>query len=136
MKSELTIVNEGRFPVLSYVELSTCWRRGLRNGNWHRLGLMEKIFYRAAVLYTKIESKITSNRIVAQLKCIAQKLGTTISKRILEAGMERARVIFTKFEEKAVFEWAPQLKTWLMDARYIFWLGLNSQPPYNSQIAQ
>jgi hypothetical protein len=127
-------VNEGRLVVLYYVELSSCWRRGLRNGNWQRLGLMDKIFYRAAVWYVRIKNKITNNKMVAQLRCIAQKLKTTISNKILQAGLERVREISAKFEQNGVFIWAPKLKTWLKDSKYIFWLGLSSQSPHGNWV--
>ena len=43
--------------------------------------------------------------------------------RILKRGFEKAIEILNKSEERGVFTWAPQLKYWLKDPDYIFWLG-------------
>jgi hypothetical protein len=92
---------------------------------------MERVFYRATMFFAKIKGKITSNTIIARLRGIVDKLRNKISSKILEAGIERAREILLKFRENGVFKWAPQLMVWLTDPRYVFWLGLNSQPPLN-----
>jgi hypothetical protein len=43
--------------------------------------------------------------------------------RILKRGFRKAIEILNKSEEGGVFTWAPQLKYWLKDPDYIFWLG-------------
>jgi hypothetical protein len=118
--------------MISYVELVSSWRKGLRNGNWWRLGMMDKIFYKAATRYAEIKSKITNNRMITKLKTIADRLKTTIKRKIMEAGIERVKEILSRFGENGVFRWIPQLKTWLKDPRYIIWLAINSQHPRNN----
>lgn len=114
--------------VLNYSELTYCWRKGTRNGNLRRLGAIEIAFYKAAMWYARIKSKIINNKIIAQLRRIVEKLENTIKKKIMRVGRERAKGILTEFEENGVFDWAPQLRTWLRDTKYVFWLGLDSQP--------
>jgi hypothetical protein len=118
--------------MFSYVELMDCWRKGLRNRNWYHLRVMDRVFYRAATLYARMRSAIINNGIIAQLKIIAEKLKATIKRRIENAGLERRKEIITGFETTGVFKWIPQLRTWLMDAKYVFWLGLNSLFPRNN----
>ena len=43
--------------------------------------------------------------------------------RIFKRGFEKALEMLEKGEGKGVFAWAPQLKHWLKDPDYIFWLG-------------
>jgi len=44
--------------------------------------------------------------------------------RIFKKGFEKAIEMLGKSEEGVgVFTWAPQLKYWLKDPDYIFWLG-------------
>ncbi len=75
-----------------------------------------------------------NNKIIAQLRSIFEKLENTIRRKIMSKGTERAKEILTKSEENGVFKWAPQLKLWIKDPKYIFWLGLNSQAPHNKWI--
>ena len=43
--------------------------------------------------------------------------------RIFKRGFRKAIEMLNKSEEGGVFAWAPQLKYWLKDPDYIFWLG-------------
>ena len=43
--------------------------------------------------------------------------------KIFKRGFKKAIDLLHKYEEKEVFTWAPQLKHWLKDPDYIFWLG-------------
>lgn len=124
-------MNGGRSRLISYRELVGCWRRGLNNGNWHRLSLMDRIFYRATVFFARTRGRIVNNTIISHLRGIVEKLRNKVSSTILKAGLERAREILFKFTKNGVLKWAPQLKTWLADPKYLFWLGLNSQPPHS-----
>jgi hypothetical protein len=114
--------------LLNYNELIHFWRKGTRNGNWRRLGTIDRVFYRAAMSYAKIRNKIINNKIITQLRSVFEKLENTIRNRIMGIGIERAKVILSKFGGNGVFNWAPQLKSWLKEKNYVFWLGLNSQP--------
>jgi hypothetical protein len=103
------------------------WRKGTRNGNWRRLGAIDRVFYRAAMWYAKNRNKIINNKIIAQIRTVVEKLDNTFRKRIMDIGKKRARVILTKFGGNGVFNWAPRLKSWLKETNYVFWLGLDSQ---------
>ncbi|MCW3134767.1 MAG: hypothetical protein N2V78_10610 [Methanophagales archaeon] len=74
---------------MKYAELLSYFRKGLRNGNWHRLSHRGKGLYRAVLFYTKVKGEIVNSKL-------------------------------------AVFEWCPQLKEWLREPDYIFWLGLSA----------
>jgi hypothetical protein len=104
------------------------WLKGTRNGNWRRLGVIDRVFYRAAMWYAKIGNKIINNKIIAQLRSVVEKLKNTIRKKIMSIGLERAKAILTKFRGNGVFNWAPQLELWLEEKNYVFWLGIDSQP--------
>jgi hypothetical protein len=107
------------------------WCKGLRNGNWYRLSSMERVFFRAAACYAKTRSRIINNSIIADLRMIAEKLISSIRRKIVSAGKERAGEMLTEFEDNGVFKWVPQLKKWLKDAKYVFWLGLSLQPSHD-----
>ena len=109
---------------LTYNYLLSYLRRGVRNGNWRRLEKLERALYRASLLYAKIKQKIVNPNVIAILKNIIEKLKETPGLRILKAGLERARHILTQFKKSGAFKWCPQLKKWLQDPSYIFWLGL------------
>ncbi len=60
---------------------------------------------------------------------IASHLLESIQNRITVSGENRARIMLEKYSEPCgVFDWAPQVKKWLYDAAYIFYLGVISQP--------
>jgi len=75
--------------------------------------------------YAEIRRKIINMKIIAQLKSIVEKLENTIRKKIMSVGTERAKEILTEFDGNGVFNWAPQLKSWLKETKYVFWLGLD-----------
>jgi hypothetical protein len=53
----------------------------------------------------------------------------SIRSRITVAGKERARLLLKNYSNRGgVFVWAPQVREWLHDATYVFYLGVNSQP--------
>lgn len=43
--------------------------------------------------------------------------------RILMDGEIKALEMLTQYRENGVFRWVPQLKAWLRDQAYKFWLG-------------
>ncbi|MCS7385835.1 MAG: hypothetical protein NDF55_03705 [archaeon GB-1867-005] len=107
-----------------YTELANTLKKGLRNGNWKKLSKLEKAFYRAALTYAKIKRKIINPDVISHLTEIMNKLILTPTLKIVKAGLERARHILTQFKKSGAFKWCPQLKKWLQDPTYIFWLGL------------
>lgn len=110
--------------MFTFSDLVLYQRKGFRNGNWRRLGFFERAFFRVSICYAKARGKIVNSRVVANLKSIIEKLTLTLGKRVFTAGLEKSRELLLNFEEKEVFNWAPELKGWLKDPKYIFWLGL------------
>ncbi len=108
---------------MRYGELLSHLRKGLRNGNWRRLRYLERCFYRAVLFYAKIKGRIVNATLIAMIRGIVEKLRETPSSRIFKAGMEEAIDIGSRGEN--VFNWCPQLKNWLKDIYFIFWLGLS-----------
>jgi hypothetical protein len=95
---------------------------------------LDRAFYRAALFYAKARNAIVNNRIVVDLEKIVERLRSSIRNKIMSVGAERVKEMLVRFEEKGVLGSVPQLKLWIKDARYVFWLGLNSQAPHNRWI--
>jgi len=109
--------------MLSYEELFTNFKKGMRNGNWKRLGFLDKALYRAAMWYVKRGGSIVNKSLLENLSILVERLKETKGMRIFKRGFRKAIEILNKSEEGGVFTWAPQLKYWLKDPDYIFWLG-------------
>ena len=108
---------------LTYKELLTNFKKGLRNGNWRKLRFLDKALYRAAIGYAKHSGSIVNGLLVEKLLGLIEKLKETKGMRIFKRGFERAAEMLEKGEEKGVFVWAPSLKRWPKDLDYVFWLG-------------
>jgi len=112
-----------RIKVITYDDLAAVLRKGLRNGNWRKLRFLDKALFRAAIAYAKHGRSIVNGLLVEKLLELAARLNETKGMRIFKKGFEKAVEMLGKGEEKGVFAWAPQLKRWLRDPDYIFWLG-------------
>ena len=108
-------------------ELKAIFQKGLRNGNWRHLNPLDKALYRASLWYAKHRGNIVNAALVGKLMALVEKLKETKGKRIFKRGFKKAAEMLRKCEEQGqeqgVFTWAPQLKHWLNDPDYIFWLG-------------
>jgi hypothetical protein len=130
--------------VVTHSMLRDKLRKGHIRGNWRLLTGMEKSLYRASLAYTKplkqrvlingqrqkieVARTIMETRLVQKLAELFDKLLETRGMKIFKRGYARAKALLDSGTEKngeAVFAWAPQLKEWLRDADYIFWLGTN-----------
>lgn len=109
---------------LTYPVLVDWMHRGFRNGNWRRLNRLERGYFRAATCYAKLKTKIVNGKVLRQLQAILEKLKATMSTRMMGVGVGKAAALLTAGEKGGVFEWCPQLKMWLQDRNYIYWLGL------------
>jgi len=110
--------------VIIYEELLASFRKGLRNGNWRKLNFLDKALFRASLWYAKHRGSIVNTALVEKLLAFAERLKETKGMRIFKRGFEKAVKMLEKSEEEGgVFTWAPQLKHWLKDPDYIFWLG-------------
>ena len=108
---------------ITYEGLFTSFKKGLRNGNWKRLNFFERALYGASLWYLKPHGRIVNASLVEKLSALIEKLKETKGMRIFRRGFEKALEMFEKGEEKGIFAWASQLKDWLRDPDYIFWLG-------------
>ena len=108
---------------ITYKELITSFKKGVRNGNWRKLRFMDKALYRAAIGYAKRGGSIVNGMLVEKLLELIERLKETKGMRIFKRGVRKAVEMLEKGEEKGVFIWAPRLKDWLKDPDYIFWLG-------------
>ena len=108
----------------TYKEILETHRKGLRNGNWHKLDRLERALYRASLWYAQIQSVIVNDLVVSKLSLLMDQLTETKGARIFKRGLKIAREMLEKYEENGVFIWAPQWKEWLKDPDYIFYLGV------------
>ena len=108
---------------LTYNELFTNFKKGLRTGNWRKLRFLDKALYRAAIGYAKRGGSIVNGKLVEKFLGLIERLKETKGMRIFKRGFEKAVEMVARYEEKGVFAWAPRLKDWLKDPSYIFWLG-------------
>ena len=109
--------------VLTYEELLATFRKNLRNGNWKRPNSLERALFGASLWYAKHRGSIVNAALIEKLTALIKKLKETKGTKIFKKGLRKAIEMFRKCEEKGVFTWAPQLKYWLKDPDYIFWLG-------------
>ena len=96
--------------MLSYEELFTDLKKGMRNGNWKRLRFVDKALYRAAMWYVKRGGSIVGKMLVEKLSLLVERLKETKGMRILKRGFEKALEMLENGEEKGVFVWAPRLR--------------------------
>ena len=112
--------------MLTYEELFTGFKKGIRNGNWKRLRFLDKALYRAAMWYVKRGGSIVNKSLLENLSILVERLKETKGMRIFKRDFKSALEMLEKGEEKGIFVWAPELRNWLRDPNYIFWLGMVS----------
>jgi hypothetical protein len=64
---------------------------------------------------------------MTQVLSIAIVLLKNLRSRIFSVGRSRAQTMLTNFER--TLKWAPQLKEWLADPRYVWYLGVMGVNP-------
>jgi len=110
---------------LSYAWLARFWRRSLRNQNWTGLKIAERGLFRCALWLAKARGKISNMRLMVQVLRIALKLLDSSQSRIARAGKRRALMMFEAYAKPGgVFSWAPRMREWLRDPRYVWYLGV------------
>jgi hypothetical protein len=96
-----------------------------RTRTWARLDIAEKGLFRCALWLVKARGRITNMRFMAQIVQVALKLLNTVQSRIVKAGKTKAMMMLRAYSEPSgVFTWAPQLREWLHDPGYIWYLGV------------
>jgi hypothetical protein len=58
------------------------------------------------------------------LRDIIERITSKFREKIIRISSERTRKIIEIFYERDVFGWAPELKSWLNDPEFLFWLGV------------
>ena len=110
---------------LTYSTLNQLKRRGLRNGAWARLDIAEKGLFRCALWIAKARNKITNTRLMVQILRVALKLLKSFESRIVKAGKGRAAMMLEMYARPGgVFTWAPRMREWLHDPKYLQYLGV------------
>jgi len=110
---------------LDYGVLLRAFRRGIRNGEWHKLGQEKRGLFRCALEFLKKGARIVRTNLVKELLDIIKALTSPLKRTIWQKGLEVANAMRKQLEE-GVFSWCPKLKDWLQDPDYIFYLGVSS----------
>ena len=110
---------------LSYTWLIASWRRSLRTRRWAMLDIAEKGLFRCALWVAKARGKISNKRLMVQVLRIVLKLLHAPKSRIGKAGRERATMMLEAYAKPGgVFSWAPRMREWLHNPRYVWYLGV------------
>jgi hypothetical protein len=89
------------------------------------LSVAERGLYRCALWVAKARGKITNTRLMVQTLRVALKLLEGFQSRIAKAGRARAAVMFEEYAKAGgLFSWAPRMREWLLDRKYIVYLGV------------
>ena len=107
---------------VTYEELLKFFRKSLRNNNWRKLNFLDKALYRASLWYAKYRGNIVNTPHIGKLLALVERLKETKGMKIFKRGFKKAIEMLDKSEEKGIFAWAPQMRNWLKDPDYIFWL--------------
>lgn len=92
---------------------------------WARLDSGERGLFRCALWLARARGRITNMRLVVQVARVAIRLVETVQSRIVKAGKAKAAMMFERYSQSGgVFSWAPQLRGWLNDPRYVWYLGV------------
>ena len=107
----------------SHDQLLQCFRKSVRTGNWRRLSYRDKALFRASMDYLRRGGRILNESLLVKLERLVEQLLETRGAKIVKRGLAKATAILNGIaQEMAV--WVSQLKTWLKDPDYIFWLGM------------
>ena len=88
------------------------------------LSVAERGLYRCALWVAKARGKITNTRLMVQTLRVALKLLEGFQSRIVKAGRARAMKMFEEYAKPGgVFSWAPRMREWLYNPKYIVYLG-------------
>jgi hypothetical protein len=121
---EIRELLSGNQASVSYGWLRSLWRRSVRNGQWTRLSLPKRGLYRCALWIAKARGGISNMRLIVQTLRIALELLKSFQSRIVSAGKKRAMILFERYGQPGgVFSWAPRMREWLHDQKYISYLG-------------
>jgi len=103
-------------------DLFATWRKGQRTGRWRRLRFLDRALYKASLQYLRHGGRILNESLLAKLERLVEQLTETRGQRILKRGVAKAAALLSGIEN-GISGWLLQLKAWLKDPDYIFWLG-------------
>jgi hypothetical protein len=110
---------------LTYPRLIAFKRKGLRNRNWARLDITEKALFRCGLWIARVRGEISNTKLMVQILRIALKLAEGVRSSIMKMGERRTAAIYAKYTRPlGVFSWAPEVREWLRDIRYVWYLGV------------
>jgi len=104
--------------------LTLAKRLGLRNGNWRRLSLVDRGLFRCALWVTRVQGSIASLKLLVKVLGVVLRLLENSSMRIWMAGKARAEELRQRFNDRGLFDWAPNVRNWLEERNFAFYLGL------------
>jgi hypothetical protein len=107
--------------LLTYNSLLRLRRRGAVNGNWRRLNSNQQSLFRCALWVAKIRGHISNEKLMTQVLRVAITLLKNLRTRIISVGRGRAQSILAN---ERILGWAPELKSWLTDSSYVWYLGV------------
>jgi len=88
---------------VDYFELRSVWVRGCGNGNVRKLNPFEKGFFRACLIYTKINGVITNKTVLDMLRRVVELLTVTPHKEALKIGFEKVKNLIKNTALKSMF---------------------------------
>lgn len=110
---------------LGYVELRNALREAYRNRKrWRWSKDIHKRLLETCVGFTRHGGRIVKATVLARLRVAFRELGIINRRvRVFLDGEIKALDMQVRFRGRNVFRWVPQLKAWLGDQAYKFWLG-------------
>jgi hypothetical protein len=108
---------------LSYTALKRCQTRGIRNGKWRTLKVIQRGFYRACMIFTKTSKNIVNPKMFRLLTELINKLISNTRTEAIRLGIQEVERLTSIYSSSGVFNWSP-IKTWLTEKSYYLWLGI------------
>ena len=110
---------------LDYTELRNALGevyRSRKRRRWSR-NIHRKLL-EACVGFTRYGGRIVNATVLARLRVAFRELGIVNRRiRVLLDGEIKALELQVRFRQRNMFRWVPQLRVWLRDQTYKFWLG-------------
>jgi hypothetical protein len=89
------------------------------------MNTMDRALFRCAFWVAKVRGKISNTKLMVQILKIALKLVEGVQGAILSVGRRRTTQMFETYGKPlGVFSWAPQVRKWLNDASFVWYLGV------------
>jgi hypothetical protein len=110
---------------LGYAELRNALREAYRNSKrWRWSKGIHKGLLEACVGFTRHGSRVVKATVLARLRVAFRELGIINRRiRVLLDGEIKSLEMQVRFRELNLFRWVPQLRAWLGNQEYKFWLG-------------